>query len=365
MRLASLAIRRSMPRGRPTTSASTIDAAVRVHDHRIQIDLARAARRAPATSAEKRAGDLAECVHRERPPMARGSRAGARCADASEQAARLVRRRRAAARRQRRRSASTCTPPAPMHDHRAELRVVDHAEQHLDALRLDHRRDERARADARRQDRARRRRAPRRRARSSRTPSRSDLWSMPRTAVLSTTGYPSSRAAAARARFALDDAARIRRQTEVAQQLQRLVLVEAACRRRAARASVREQPRRRRRAARRARARQVVAIIEQAAHAAQERRDAIEHREPFARRGDDLRVGARALAIGDQQRRLAGGARGRRAGSRGSCRGCRRRRRDRGPPRRARRPDPPSAWRSIAACRHGSRVRPCSTHRAD
>ena len=63
----------------------------------------------------------------------------------------------------------------PEHHDRTELLVVDHAEQHLDALRLDHRRDQHARADAAGQIRDRRRVSVVSSWMSSRTPSRSDL----------------------------------------------------------------------------------------------------------------------------------------------------------------------------------------------
>ena len=66
-------------------------------------------------------------------------------------------------------------PARAQHHHRAELRVIDHAEQHLDAARRNHRRDAATRGPRRR---ARSRYAPSSAAssrRSSRTPSSSVL----------------------------------------------------------------------------------------------------------------------------------------------------------------------------------------------
>ena len=265
-----------------------------------------------------------------------------RDAQASEQPARGVRRRTAAARTPRR--------PAPRHARRRSRgRPPDRTAGRGSCRAASRRRALRssarpARADrCATRDRARPRRAPRRRAGRGRTPSRSDLWSMPRTAVLSTTrvaefasrrrarpprvsttrpgfaGSPKSREqpASPRARRALRPSARRARQVAMA----------------------------RGRSGRRSHARRapMIAVVEQARTPRRNEHDAVQHRKSFARRRDDLRIGAGALAIRDQQRGLA---RGRVAGAQVvevAPRGCRRRRRDRARPRRTRSPGPPSA----------------------
>ena len=81
---------------------------------------------------------------------------------------------------------------------------------------------------------------------------------------------------------------------------------------------------------------------------------------------DDQRIGARALAVRHQERRLAGGRVALRAGSRRSWRGCRH------PATRSCTTAPNAALgighqrgEAVLHRRRGSRARRCSTHRAD
>ena len=141
-----------------TTSASTIGAAVRVHDDGVQVDLRRASSPSAATSAEKRAATRQNSSTASGRAWRAARRAAAQTASLCDEPPRPSAASKGGTARRRRRSASTCTPPSAEHDDRAELLVVDHAEQHLDAAGRDHRRDQHARTDALRQDRARRRR---------------------------------------------------------------------------------------------------------------------------------------------------------------------------------------------------------------